>query len=232
MGDVRTEHFTKLTKEQWQINMRTLKKIAVLYIHGKGGSATEADYYNALFPEYDVYGLSYNASTPWEAKEEIQSEIHLLDRNYDRIILIANSIGAFFSMNAKIETAIKKAYFISPIVNMEKLIEDMMMWANVSEQELREKQTIETDFGETLSWEYLSYVRNNPILWNVPTDILYGSQDQLTSLETITSFTRKHNARLTVMENGEHWFHTKEQMDFLNKWIRNEIDVSCYEAFT
>jgi pimeloyl-ACP methyl ester carboxylesterase len=102
---------------------------------------------------------------------------------------------------------------------MEKLITDMMLWANVSQQELQEKQTIETEFGETLSWEYLSYVRNNPIHWEVPTDILYGSKDNLTSLETITAFAKKHNAKLTVMEDGEHWFHTKEQMDFLNKWI-------------
>jgi hypothetical protein len=143
----------------------------------------------------------------------------LINRNYDHIILIANSIGAFFSMNANIGTVIKKAYFISPIVNMEKLITDMMLWANVSQQELQEKQTIETEFGETLSWEYLSYVRNNPIQWEVPTDILYGSKDNLTSLETITAFAKKHNAKLTVMEDGEHWFHTKEQMDFLNKWI-------------
>lgn len=219
MGDVRTEHFTKLTKEQWEINMRASEKTAVLYVHGKGGSAAEAEHYKNLFPECDVYGLDYKTFTPWDTKEEILSEIYTIKRDYDRVILIANSIGAFFSMNANVGTVIKKAYFISPIVNMEKLITDMMMWANVSEQELQEKQTIETEFGETLSWEYLSYVRNNPIHWKVPTDILYGSMDNLTSLETVTAFAKNHNAKLTVMENGEHWFHTKEQMDFLNKWI-------------
>lgn len=95
----------------------------------------------------------------------------------------------------------------------------MMMWANVSEQELQEMQTIETEFGETLSWKYLSYVKNNPIQWDVPTDILYGSKDNLTSMETVTAFVKKRNAKLTVMEDGEHWFHTKEQMEFLDKWL-------------
>ncbi len=33
----------------------------------------------------------------------------------------------------------------------------------------------------------------------------------------MSSFAKKHNARLTVMENGEHWFHTEEQMKFLFK---------------
>ena len=98
----------------------------------------------------------------------------------------------------------------------------MMMWANVSAQELQEKQTIETEFGETLSWEYLSYVKNNPIQWDVPTEILYGRKDNLTSLETVTAFAREHNAKLAVMENGEHWFHTKEQMEFLDNWLKQE----------
>lgn len=54
-------------------------------------------------------------------------------------------------MNAKIENLIQKAYFISPIVNMEKLICDMMSWANVSEEELKRRKVIPTDFGEDLS---------------------------------------------------------------------------------
>ena len=134
--------------------------------------------------------------------------------------LVANSIGAFFSMNALADKTVKQAYFISPIVNMEKLICDMMAWAGVSEEELREKKTVSTNFGETLSWEYLCYVRENPIEWSIPTKILYGSNDNLTSLETMREFARKIGAPLTVMDGGEHWFHTVEQMAFLDKWIR------------
>ncbi len=33
------------------------------------------------------------------------------------------------------------------------------------------------------------------------------------------AFAEQHNAELTVMENGEHWFHTAEQMAFLDAWI-------------
>lgn len=135
-------------------------------------------------------------------------------------MLIANSIGAFFSMNAEIDGLIHKAYFISPIVDMEKLIVDMMKWANVTEAELEARGVIHTEFGEDLSWDYLSYVRSHSIKWNVPTQILYGGNDQLTTLETMKEFAEKHHAGLTVMENGEHWFHTEEQMAFLDDWIR------------
>lgn len=127
-------------------------------------------------------------------------------------------------MNALSKMKIKKAFFISPIVDMEKVILNMMTLSNVSEQLLKEKQTINASFGETLSWNYLNYVRNHPIKWNIPTEILYGENDYLTSLETISDFAKNNNAGLTVMKNGEHWFHTKEEMDFLDQWIKSKLD--------
>ena len=51
----------------------------------------------------------------------------------------------------------------------------MMSFSGVSEQELEAKQEIDTSFGETLSWQYLQYVRKNPISWTVPAYILYGN---------------------------------------------------------
>ena len=104
----------------------------VLYIHGKGGSAAESEHYKKLFPEYEVLGLDYKTFSPWETGEEITEAVKNFKSKYKSIILIANSIGAFFSMNGEIENLIQKAYFISPIVNMEKLIHDMMICANIS----------------------------------------------------------------------------------------------------
>ncbi len=197
-------------------------KGAVLYIHGKGGSAAECEHYRPLFPGCEVFGLDYQAFTPWESGAEIRAATEKLIGNYKSIALIANSIGAYFSMNAGIDQLLSKAWFISPIVDMEKLICDMMAWANVTEEELRAKGVIHTAFGEDLSWAYLSYVRDHPIDWTVPTRILYGSRDKLTSFETIRDFADRHSALLSVMEGGEHWFHTEEQMRFLDKWIRSE----------
>ena len=99
----------------------------------------------------------------------------------------------------------------------------MMTWANVTEDELCRKKEITTDFGETLSWEYLCYVRKYPIKWNIPTCILYGANDNLTSIETVSEFAEQTGAILTVMNDGEHWFHTDEQMSFLDNWIRNSM---------
>lgn len=105
----------------------------------------------------------------------------------------------------------------------------MMNWANVSETELKEAGTVKTAFGETLSWEYLCYVRSNPIRWDIPTKILYGGQDNLTSRDTISCFAATHHAELKVMEQGEHWFHTPEQMTFLDNWIRENEKNLCWK---
>ena len=202
--------------------MITLKK-AILYIHGKGGNAQEANHYQSICIGYDIYGLDYKGEFPWDTQDEIENEYKKLAMEYDEMIIVANSIGAYFCMNALQGQKIKKALFISPIVDMEKLITDMMGWANVTEKELCQKGEIETQFGETLSWKYLEYVRNHPINWKVPTAILYADQDHLTSRKTIESYIQNHNASLTIMENGEHWFHTDEQLAFLDRWITMNI---------
>ena len=192
----------------------------VIYVHGKGGSAAEAAHYEPLFPDCQVVGLDYRTSTPWETGKEIRTAVGSLKENTDRILLIANSIGAFFCMHAGLGALVRQAFFISPIVDMESLIAGMMQSAGVTEAQLEQRGVIPTSFGEDLSWEYLCYVRSHPVEWTIPTHILYGQNDALTPIETIRSFAAAHNASLTVMEHGEHWFHTEEQLRFLDDWIR------------
>ena len=167
----------------------------VLYIHGKDGCARESEHYKPLFPECEVVGLDYQTFTPWETGKEIREAVTKLNAEYDSIILVANSIGAYYAMVAHLEGLVRVAFFISPVVDLEKLN------------------------GVELSDEYLRYVRNHPVQWNVPTHILYGSEDPLVPLEAVCDFAKAHNATLTVMDGGGHWFHTDAQMRFLDNWI-------------
>ncbi|MBR0075048.1 MAG: hypothetical protein IJP96_04795 [Synergistaceae bacterium] len=196
---------------------------SLLYIHGKGGNSREVEQYKKFFVDCYCRGLDYEISTPNETRKIIVSEFEALHKNYGKVFILANSIGAHFSMLALQNMPIEKAFFISPILDMEKLIFDLMKLAGVTENELFEKGEIETNFGENLSWEYLCYVRDNKINWNVETEILYGENDNLTSLETVENFVKTHNANLTIMKNGEHWFHTPEQMEFLYKWLERTV---------
>jgi len=192
---------------------------AVIYIHGKGGNAGEAEHYIPLFPEDTVIGFEYRSQTPWEAETEFAAFFDKVQNRFDSVDLIANSIGAFFTLCSLSRKNIRKAFFVSPVVQMERLIGDMMVWAAVDEAELRGKKRIPTPFGEVLSWEYLSWVREHPVSWTVPTEILYGENDNLQSRQTVEAFAGSCGAGVTVMKNGEHWFHTAEQMTFLDRWI-------------
>ena len=201
-----------------------MKKLAI-YVHGKGGNAGEAGHYRPLLSGfgYDVVGFDYRAQNPWEAREEFPPFFESEKSGFDSLLLIANSIGAYFAMDSLSALHVDRALFISPVADMEKLICDMMKWANVTEDELCARGEIPTEFGETLSWDYLCYVRAHPIVWSVPSRILYGEHDNLISLETVSAFAKRIRAPLTVMKGGEHWFHTEEQMKFADGWIEEAL---------
>ena len=157
--------------------------------------------------------------------KDLKEIIEYAKNNYEEIYLWACSMGAYFSLLAYKDEDIKKCLFLSPVVNMKVLIDNMMLWSNTTEEILKEKQEIKTDFGQTLYWDYYEYVKNNPITnWNNKTCILYGEKDDIQDENIIKDFCNKFNCELTVLENGEHYFHTLEQIDFYIDWIDKNVD--------
>ena len=105
--------------------------------------------------------------------KDLKQIIEYAKSNYDEINLWACSMGAYFSLTAYKDEDIKQCLFLSPVVNMKIIIDNMMIWNNTTENELKEKQEIKTDFGQTLYWDYYEYVKENPIVsWNKKTYIL------------------------------------------------------------
>ena len=140
--------------------------------------------------------------------------------NYNEINIWACSIGAYFSLLAYKDEDLKQCLFLSPVVNMKIIIENMMLWSNTTEKELNEKQEIKTDFGQTLYWDYYLYVKENPITnWNKKTYILYGNKDNMQNESIIKDFSNEFNCDLTILKNGEHYFHTEEQLNFYSDWL-------------
>jgi len=83
---------------------------------------------------------------------------------WKHISLFACSLGAYFSLVAYQEISFRKCLFLSPILDMEYLIQNMMKWFNVSEELLKVKGEVPTPMGETLSWFYHTYVREHPVI--------------------------------------------------------------------
>ena len=156
--------------------------------------------------------------------KDLKQVMEYAKSNYKEISLWACSMGAYFSLLAYKDENIKQCLFLSPVVNMKIIIENMMQWSNTTEEELKEKQEIKTDFGQTLYWDYYKYVKENPIVnWKKKTNILYGNKDNLQAENLIKDFCSKFNCELDILENGEHYFHTEGQLVYYKEWLNNSI---------
>lgn len=145
-----------------------------------------------------------------------------IGRQAESISLFGCSIGAYFAMMACQNKKIDQSFFLSPIVDMRELIENMLKWSGLTPEDLQREKQIETPF-KTLEWDYYTYVAAHPINWTIPTKILYSGKDNLTTRTTIERFSEAPQCSLTVFEAGEHFFHTQEQLDFYQEWLENNI---------
>ena len=58
----------------------------------------------------------------------------------------------------------------------------------------------------------------------MPTDVLYGSNDELVYIKNIADFLAAHpKAKLTIKEGAEHDFHTPEEKKIIEEWILSSL---------
>ena len=215
---------------------------AFLYVHGRHGSKADAQAFAevATGRGYDVVAFDLpehgdrsgerrnGAAYACDARNGSTDILHVYESlrgRYESLSLFACSLGAYFSLVALGDVVgLARALFLSPILDMERLIGNMMGWAGVSEERLRREGTVATDFGETLSWDYLSFARERRLKsWTVPTAILYGEGDNLTERDVLEGFTDRFACSVDVMPAGEHYFHTPEQLAYAKAWMERAI---------
>lgn len=211
---------------------------AFLFVHGKQGSKADAlPFAEAVCPKgWQVLAVDLpehgdrkddpTPLVPWVAAPEIARAMDYARGRWAHVGLIAVSLGAYMSMRALWQAPPECALFVSPILDMDRLITTMMGWAGVTQAELEARGEIPTAFGETLSIAYQRDVRSHPVeAWTAPTSILYAGGDHLTPRGVVDAFAAAHGASVTVMEDGEHWFHTPEQMAALRAWLEGATDA-------
>lgn len=211
-------------------------KKCFLYLHGKQGFKEEAEPFAEIagakgwqvlgidLPEHGERGQEKDRFNPWCVVPELRMVLGYIQQHFETIGLKADSIGAWFAMQSFDGSQFERCLFVSPVLDMEDLIQNMMRWAGVSEVRLERESRIPTNFGETLSWEYYEYAKAHPIsVWRCLTDILYGGRDNMTARKTAEEFAKRFHSSLTVMEEGEHWFHTPEQLAVLNQWAGERV---------
>ncbi len=208
---------------------------AYLYIHGKQGCKEEAERFACTacemgwqvlaidLPEHGARQNSPEKLLPWSAVPEIQAVYARMQPVWAHIRLYGVSLGAWLAMHALQDTAPEQALFVSPVVDMSDLITHRMQDANVTEAQLKAAGEIPTALGDALSWPYLCWVREHPLHWKAPTQVLYGTADNLTSRTAIERFRQQTGAHLTILEDGEHWFHTPLQLAVLQSWEEQNL---------
>ncbi len=142
-----------------------------------------------------------------------------------QIYLFACSIGAYFSLRAYYKLDIKNFLFLSPVVDMERILQNMMSGFGISEEELLTEKRISLPIGKTLDWDYYTYVKQHPVNFDrtLPVSILMGSEDVVSEKEYVEAFSKRYHAKLAVLDKGEHYFHTKEQLEYFERWLDNNL---------
>lgn len=207
------------------------EKIFIL-IHGVGSNKEEAELFAKIvetkgygvisfdMPEHGERINEKNTLRPWNCIEEIEKVYRYAQSISPNISIFASSLGAYMSLLTFSEIKLEKALFLSPILDLQRLIRNLMSAHNITEAEIMEKGEIPTPAGITLYDEYYKYVMAHPITkWETPTEILYGEHDNLSEYKIVTDFADRFDCGLELMKNGEHWFHTEDQLAYFSDWV-------------
>ena len=181
-----------------------------LFVHGMHGQKEEALAFAevAVQKGYQVLGIDLPVERkPWEVLPLLNEVRDYLYLNWKSVSIRANSIGSWFSLLAFQGKEVEKALFVSPLLDMKKFIE---------------KQPSRED-------DYYEWVINNPITcWKAPTYILRPEVDLVVSETVGCDFIRRHKCQVSIMPDGEHWFHTPEQLAFLKTWEERVLNGYHY----
>ena len=207
-----------------------------LFLHGKNGSKEDAAGFAPVFcaagwqilavdlPEHGDRKDDPNDKKecfPWSVIPEWKAVVRWLEERYSRVAICAVSLSAWFVMRTFRDKAFDHALFVSPIVDLRLVIEDMMAKAGVTASDLGWKQHIPTADGEILHWDYYAYAAYQPInRWDTATEFLYAAGDTLQPQETVRAFADRFGCGLTVIP-GEHWIQPDNPA--LQAWLTEKM---------
>lgn len=209
-----------------------------IFVHGKMSQKEHAETFAKVAEEKGYQTLSFDLpqhgeriNCPsrcdiWNGKKDLNTIADYVFERWSYVSLFACSLGAYFSLQTYGDRNFEKCLFQSPIVDMKWLVEHMMLWSDVTEEMLREKQEIDTDI-DTLRWDYYCYIQNHPILeWKHKTFILYGALDNLQPMDSISDFAHRFSAELTISRDSEHPFMTERDYEIVLNWMKKSLAFS------
>ncbi|BBF42309.1 alpha/beta hydrolase [Lachnospiraceae bacterium KM106-2] len=204
---------------------------AYIYVHGKMSYKESAEPFAELAMRKGYQTISFDLPEHGERKDEnypcdIWNGMNDLNQiadyaaeRWNSLSLYACSLGAHFALHAYRDRKFQYCMFQSPVLDMNQLIHRMFRWFHLSEDILKEKQVIKTPF-HVMTWDYYQYVLSHPIdKWETPTNILYGTRDEMQSRDIIDDFVAKFHSELVIAENSYHGFAKEHDIPIAYSWM-------------
>lgn len=183
--------------------------------------------YQVLSFDFPEHGDRKNDATLCKVQNcvaDLEKVLCFANNKADTISLFANSVGVYFSLLAYKNINLKQSLFLSPLVDMASMINNMMSCFHITEERLKKEQEIATPIGHTLYWDYYQYVKQHPITkWDNPTSILYGKKDELCEYKDVFSFVKTFHCDFEIAEEAKHYFHTSEDLTIYRDWLKRHI---------
>ena len=206
-----------------------------LYVHGKQASKEAAAGFAAIAEEKGFQTLSFDlprhgerTCSPdrcdiWNGMRDLSIMRDAVFSRWREVSLYGCSLGAYFSLNTYAGDDFKQCLFQSPIVDMDALTRQMMIWFGISEERLEREREIETPI-DRMTWDYVQYIRAHPVQsWPIPTSVLYAGRDNLQPREVIDAFCNRFHALLTVSPQSEHPFMGEGDAQIVTRWLRESV---------
>ena len=206
-----------------------------LHVHGKMSRKEYAESFALLAQQRGWQTLSFDLPEHGERTDSARLDVWngirelgiLADYAFGgwaRVGLFACSLGAYFALNTYADRPFERCLFQSPIVDMQWLVKQMMLWNQVTEERLREEGEIDTPI-DPLRWDYYQYILQHPVKrWPIPTAILYAMQDDLQPYDSIRAFTERFNCALTTAASSSHAFMAPGDDRIVSEWMAAALD--------
>lgn len=155
---------------------------------------------------------------------ELAAVLEEARRRWTHVGLFANSLGAYFALTAWQEEPLEGAWLLAPVLDLERLIGNMLSWSGAAEDQLRQAGELPTALGQTLYWDDLRWIRAHPIRrWDTPTWILRGGKDSLCGEKTAEDFSARFGCRLQTVPDAGHDFRAPEEVGYLSRWLEETL---------
>jgi len=206
-----------------------------IHVHGKMSRKEEAQQFALIAEKKGYQTISFDLPEHGERTDhsyrcDVWNGMHDLNiisdfvfSKWEKVSLFACSLGAYFALNAYADKKFEQVLFQSPIVNMEWLVEQMMLWSGITVAQLEQEKEIDTPI-DVLRWDYYQYIKEHPVRrWHAGTKILYGKLDTLQDEKCILQFVEEFHGELTISKGSEHAFMGKRDPKIVQEWLNSQM---------